>query len=443
MSSQLRNNCRNVYAIFSEIGYTPSDGQLQFHLSNARNKVLIAGTRYGKTMAAAYDVIPDILDDNTRGWIVGPSYELASKEFNRIYDALHLRLGLVPIATRNINAAQGMKFIKFAWGSEVTTKSVTEPENLKGEEVDWMIISEGSIVKRVIWDRYLRPRLASRQGRLIIPCTPSGPNWIEECYLRGQSDEEEDKDWDSWQFESFDNPHFPESREMLERETPEDSFRQQYLGQFVRFSSLVYRDFKNRLHVVNVPGMFPDGTGGTERIVEWFIGIDWGYTNPAVVLKLGIDGDGRIWVADEWYETHQLVDDQISAVKRVAAPYMLQQKFDTCYCDPSEPEHIYRLRSAGIPACGGKRDIRAGIDAVRARLRLRKDGYARLFICKRCKETIREMSNYHNTEEHEGKESKEQPVKIDDHAMDALRYGVFSRDSRTQVRSGYGGTKRA
>jgi len=75
-------------AIYKTLGYTPSPSQQELHDSKARFKFIGAGSRFGKSLCGAMDVLPDILKPKTRGWIVGPSYDQPSKEFRYIYDAL-------------------------------------------------------------------------------------------------------------------------------------------------------------------------------------------------------------------------------------------------------------------------------------------------------------------------------------------------------------------
>ena len=93
-------------AIYRSIGYfgtvsdeygllheSPWPAQKEGHESPARFKALFAGSRYGRSKWGANDVLPDIMREGTRGWIVGPKYEQPSKEFRYIYDSLVVKMG--------------------------------------------------------------------------------------------------------------------------------------------------------------------------------------------------------------------------------------------------------------------------------------------------------------------------------------------------------------
>src|SRR5215469_16193698 len=70
---------------------------------------------------------------------------------------------------------------------------------------------------------------------------------------------------------------------------------QEIEGLFVAFKGLVYAfDASPQGHVRDLrPGtIWSDVIGG----------IDWGYANPTAALVFGLDGDGRAWQLDEFYQ---------------------------------------------------------------------------------------------------------------------------------------------
>ncbi len=68
---------------------------------------------------------------------------------------------------------------------------------------------------------------------------------------------------------------------------------------------------------------------------------------------------------------------------------------------------------------------RQGIELVKRFLKVR-DGKAKLYIDPSCKETIKEFQNYRMARTpRTGLDPQEKPNKVDDHAMDALRYGLM------------------
>ena len=69
---------------FKEIDYKPhKGGQRDYHLSEARFRIIAAGTRWGKSMGAGneYAGFMMVAPFPFRFWIVAPSYDLGAKEF--------------------------------------------------------------------------------------------------------------------------------------------------------------------------------------------------------------------------------------------------------------------------------------------------------------------------------------------------------------------------
>ena len=65
----------------------------------------------------------------------------------------------------------------------------------------------------------------------LLLSTPQGANWFYKLYLRGQ---ERDRDFASWNFPSWTNPHLkPELIEKEKNRLPRDVFRQEYGAEFL------------------------------------------------------------------------------------------------------------------------------------------------------------------------------------------------------------------
>jgi hypothetical protein len=103
------------------------------------------------------------------------------------------------------------------------------------------------------------------------------------------------------------------------------------------------------------------------------------------------------------------------------------------FADPSGRGHIATLSNDDIPAESAFNDVKAGIDAIRAALLPRGGGRPGLLIDAACPNLIREMEAYRWQEDPAGKERV--PEKVNDHALDALRYAVMGlkRGVRAQL----------
>lgn len=198
-------------------------------------------------------------------------------------------------------------------------------------------------------------------------------------------------------------------------------------GLWVPFEGLVYGDVWNRdVHVV------PDKKANEPAFRKQFshsylTGVDWGYTNPAVLLHFGTDYDGRLHLFDMVYERRMLPQKLVKlAVER-------DKKRNAVFiADPSAAEQIAEFRDAGLTVMAANNKVRNGIDLVMNRLAVQPDGKPRLTISESCHEFMTEIESY------QWKGEKDEPIKEFDHAMDAVRY-VCSHLDAGIIRPGISG----
>ena len=195
--------------------------------------------------------------------------------------------------------------------------------------------------------------------------------------------------------------------------------------------------------------------------------IDFGYTNPFVCLWLAIDGDGRLYLYHELYMTQRtvarhMVDIHVhSRGERYIATLSDHDAEDRATLAQKtivdEDDLVRRLVKAGFQMNGFKqvvlpgiqtvnadKRVTVGIEKVQERLKLAGDNKPRLYVLEdsliEIDETLRDAYKPYRTEDEfavyaypEGKDSrpvKEEPVKVYDHGMDALRYGVMWLDGQ-------------
>ena len=222
----------------------------------------------------------------------------------------------------------------------------------------------------------------------------------------------------SWHFNLDDNPFLPaEYVENLKATTPPGMWYDRRIkGLWVAAEGLVYEGFDRNVHVYE-PTTLPS---------EWtrYRAIDFGFVNPFVCLWGAVDYDGRLYVYDEHYQANMLIADHASAIKRRPGVF----KSDVADHDAQERAE---LDDNGIPTRPAKKDVALGIQRVAERLVVRADGYPRLFISTKCENLIREIARYAWEERKPDKPVKEEPKKVEDHAVDALRYMVMELDEGT------------
>lgn len=138
------------------------------------------------------------------------------------------------------------------------------------------------------------------------------------------------------------------------------------------------------------------------------------------VVIIGLDGDGRAYILEEFYQSGVQIETVISWLKEKQKKY----GFERGYGDPSEPQFIQKLCQAELGCVEADNEILPGVNAVYDYLEVRKDGRPRLFVMETCRNTIDEFSAYRYAETKEGVPKQEKPLKVDDHLMDAVRYAL-------------------
>jgi PBSX family phage terminase large subunit len=280
-------------------------------------------------------------------------------------------------------------------------------ERLRGPSIAWFWIDEAAQVPKRAWD-ILIGRLRTGQYRNgFITTTPKGKNWVYHRF-HPDGDRRVDDVTNVLGVATHENPHLPEDyREDIVEEYDGRFYQQEVEGAFVGFEGLVYPWFTDT-HVIDA------------RVDEWdriVYGVDRGFSNPSVALAVAMRGDQPV-VLDEVYQS-RLTDDDLA--EELLELYEVYGR-GTVYCDPSEPGSIEALRRKGVDAIPAENDVEPGIKAVTSK----QDS---LRIHERCQNTINEFGMY---QYRDGGES-DKVRKENDHAMDALRYAVYSAGSGGSV----------
>ena len=184
------------------------------------------------------------------------------------------------------------------------------------------------------------------------------------------------------------------------------------LGLWVNAEGSVYDTFDS------TPGGKHVHERNPKEMVLWFLAMDEGYTNPAVILLVGEDGDGRRHVFREFYQRGVLQSSLCATAKQ----WFTESHCEACIVDDSAAGLIAELQSLNIfarPAEKGR--VLDGIQLVQNALAVAGDGKARLTIDPQCENMIGEFESYCWRKSPTGID-KDEPVKVNDHAADCIRY---------------------
>ena len=384
------------------------------------------------SLMVARDLEPYLLQPNKHYWIVGPTYDLAEKEFRVIWRdmIIGLKLGKDPGIDKVYNKRGGTMFINFKrWNTLLEVKSAQNPENLVGESLDKVIMSEAAKHTKETWDRYIRPALGDRRGGADFVTTPEGFNWLYDEWMHGQ--DPSFIDYDSWKFPSWMNTViFPGGEQdpeiqLLRRTMSPSAFTQEIGADFGSFVGKIYGDWDVSKHVK--PHTYrPDWPN--------YIAFDFGFTNPTAAIEFQVSPRDEIFIWREYYKSFTRLETVLSDLKSREQPpgYHINLTFG----DAADPEAIESINEHFAPCVGdpnAKTNWRDGIDLVNSFL-MRDDGedefggplqsVPALFVDPTCLNTISEFNNYRADPKSNGTNTAESARKQDDHAMDAIRYGL-------------------
>ncbi len=215
----------------TEINFPPlHEKQKEVAESGARFKVCAAGRRFGKSRLGSALCVSEGLSGG-RAWWVAPSYPVAMVGW-RMVRKLSQRIPGVKIK-------QGDYMIEYPLGGEVRVRSADNPNSLRGEGLDLVVLDECAFMKEETWNEAIRPALSDRLGRAVFISTPKGRNWFWRLYQNGINGEE---GWRSWQLPTSSNPYINTVEiEAAKSQLPELIFRQEYLAEFIDDQGGVFR----------------------------------------------------------------------------------------------------------------------------------------------------------------------------------------------------------
>lgn len=266
--------------------------------------------------------------------------------------------------------------------------SCDEPQKMRGPGRDILFCNEANELKL---EDYRQLNMRTRE-LTILDYNPSDEfHWIYDQVITR----------DDCQFHKttyVDNPFLPQ-RIVQEieryRDTDENYWRIYGLGERGISQTSIYTKWE-----------LCDSIPNTEKV---YYGLDFGFNHPTALLKITIDED-KAYIEELLYKTQLTGGDIIDELKRLDIPVSAP-----IYADSARPELIYELGSAGFNVYSvkkGEGSVKEGIDFVKRH---------KLYIHKSSVNTIKEIKSY-KWRVDKDERVLDEPVKINDDAMDALRY---------------------
>lgn len=332
-------------------------------------------------------------------------------------------------------------------GSTIVVGGLDKSTRIMSSEYDLIFVDEGTELEEEDWEALgtrLRNNVLPWQQQ-IIACNPGPPtHWIKQREASGRmvllTSVHED------------NPTLYQGGQLTTQGAAYMAkldaltgvrYQRLRLGRWVAAEGAIYEDWNPSVHLIDPFWPPRDWT-------RWWT-IDFGFSNPYCHQFWAEDPDGRLYLYREIYKTQTLVEDHarraLQTVTKMNSNEWREPRPRGVICDHDAEGRATLERYLGISTIPAHKNVTDGIQAVQARLRPAGDGKPRLFIARDCvvdrdPELVDSAKPASTAEEFPGYiwavkpggDLKEEPLKENDHGMDACRYMVFERDRLARPR---------
>jgi len=264
-----------------------------------RFRIVCAGRRSGKSVLSQLTVINWASKEKGLYWIVAPTYRQAKE--------IHWR-GIQEYIPRKLiqNRNETELSIELTNGSRIALKGAENPDALRGVKLRGLVIDEIAAIRNWewLWSEVLRPTLTDYASPAMFISTPKGYNHFYDLYGMGQND----GIYKSWRFTSYDNPYIPrEEIDDAKKELTEDTFAQEYLADFRKFTGLAHKQWNREVNYIDtfdVPSEWQRGRG-----------FDYGTAHFTGSPRIAIDNDDNWFIETCYLDNRRDIQGHAEAVK--------------------------------------------------------------------------------------------------------------------------------
>ena len=375
-----------------------------------RYKVINCGRRAGKSFLVAPKMV-EYASQNPKSivWYVAPNYKQAKAI---MWSMLREVVPLHSISKKNETELT----IVLTNGSQIMLKGAEDPDTLRGVRIDLCIFDECAFINK--WDdvwKVIRPTLVDSKADVWFISTPNGFNHFKDLAERVEDG------WKYYHFTSYDNPYIDDAElDAARAEMDDDSFQQEFMGEFRKMAGLIYKSFNRDIHMVDVPRLDSNYT--------YYRALDFGFGHNAALGYFAVNSDQTaIYMYDGLYRNALDTDQLADSVKLKDAG----KHITGAWADSAQPQIIEDLSLKGVrfePVEKGPDSVIKGITNVAGLLKVRPDtGKPTIMFAKHLDWVANEFEQYRWVQnKNENSAQREMPLKRDDDAMDMIRYFAMS-----------------
>lgn len=285
---------------------------------------------------------------------------------------------------------------------------------IRGPTFAGALVDEATLLPEGFF-RMLLSRLTIDGSKLFATTNPDSPfHWLKHDFIDVNADDE--KFLKTFKFVIDDNPSLSQEKKNELKRSYQGLFYKRFIeGCWVLAEGAIFDFFDHKLHVRKEAPTYAK---------YYVLGVDYGTTNPFAACLIGFNDDTHpsLWVEKEYYWDsktmgHQKTDlEYAEDIKRVFNGYPIRH----IYLDPAAASFEVELRRHKLPVKQAKNDV---LDGIRYVSNLITAGD--LVIRAECVNLIKEIEGY-VWDAKSARDGIDRPVKVRDHAVDAMRYALFT-----------------
>lgn len=295
-------------------------------------------------------------------------------------------------------------------GNVIYFFSLDDPEKIKSAEFNYLWLEEANeftYEDYIILKLRLRRHTERERNQMYLSFNPvDGNGWIAQRLVK-------EEDVEVIHSTHKDNQFLDEdSRKVITSLIDQDMnyYRVYCLGEWGSLENLIYPRYEV---VDDVPA----------KIDAWAYGLDFGFVNPTALVAVFLC-DGKRYIREKIYEPKLANDRLIEKLGHFERAEI--------YADHSRPEHIDQILKSGFPTYEANKDVQFGINLVKQHF---------IYVTKESVNIIKEIQGYQHRVDRNGT-VLEEPVKFNDHAMDAMRYAIVGLTQRFGYSTSQIGTRK-
>ncbi len=369
-------------------------------LTKSGRRILVpyGGAGSGKSVSVGQHILQKFLREHNKRFLITRKTLPSLKITSWYLLTSKLREWGVPV---EINRSE--MIIRFG-DNEILAKSLDDPEKIKSFEANYIWIEEATeLTREDFMQLNLRLRRENPDGINQMWLTFNPIDQFHWCITDLVQSPRAGPGGDIAVHHSTykDNPFLPPEyiRELESLINQDENYYRIYtLGEPGVLENVIYKNYATAPFTVPFQGRD-----------DVFYGLDFGFNNPSCLMECYLN-DGQPMVRERIYESHLTNADLIDRANSLKI-----SKEAPMYCDAAEPDRIKEWQDAGYNAIAADKSVKDGIDYVKRN---------RLLIDPESTNTLAEIRGYSYRKK--GDQVLDEPVKFRDHAMDAVRYALYT-----------------